>query len=158
MKTLVLFYSYGGNTRRIAKLIQEELDCDLAEIETEKPYTGSYNDVVNQGQREVNSNFQPKLKPILADINSYDRIILGSPVWWYTYAPAMNAFLHEYDLTGKEIWPFATNGGWIGHTFKDFQRACNGALVKTGLNVQFDKATMRTSEKEISTWIKNINK
>ena len=48
------------------------------------------------------------------DISSYDRVILGSPVWWYTFFPAMKTFLYENDLAGKEIWPFLINGGWIG--------------------------------------------
>ena len=63
MKALVLFYSYGGNTRRVAKLVQQETGADLCEIETVTPYTGSYNAVVDQGQREVNSGFEPELKP-----------------------------------------------------------------------------------------------
>ena len=64
MKLLILFYSYGGNTRQIAKLVQQETGGDLCEIEIATPYTGSYNDVVEQGQREVNSGFTPKLKPV----------------------------------------------------------------------------------------------
>ena len=76
MKALVLFYSYGGNTRRVAKLVQQETGADLCEIETVTPYTGSYNAVVDQGQREVNSGFEPELKPISANLSQYDTIIL----------------------------------------------------------------------------------
>ncbi len=59
---------YSGNTRQIAKLVQQETGGDLCEIEIATPYTGSYNDVVDQGQREVNSGFTPKLKPVSADL------------------------------------------------------------------------------------------
>ena len=104
MKALVLFYSYGGNTRRIAKLVQQETGADLCEIETVTPYTGSYNAVVDQGQREVNSGFEPELKPISADLSQYDTIILGTPVWWYTFAPAMRTLLAHQDFSGKVIW------------------------------------------------------
>ncbi|WP_460645695.1 flavodoxin [Lacrimispora brassicae] len=52
MKTLILYYSYGGNTRNIAEHIREALDCDIAEIQTVIPYTGDYDAVVDQGQRE----------------------------------------------------------------------------------------------------------
>ena len=114
MKLLILFYSYSGNTRRIAKLVQQETGGDLCEIETATPYTGSYNDVVDQGQWEVNSGFTPKLKPISADLKNYDTVILGTPVWWYTYAPAMRTLLQSSDCSGKVIYPFATNGGWLG--------------------------------------------
>ena len=122
MKALVLFYSYGGNTRRVAKLVQQETGADLCEIETVTPYTGSYNAVVDQGQREVNSGFEPELKPISADLSQYDTIILGTPVWWYTFAPAMRTLLAHQDFSGKVIYPFATNGGWLGHTFQDIGR------------------------------------
>ena len=111
MKLLILFYSYGGNTRQIAKLVQQETGGDLCEIEIATPYTGSYNDVVEQGQREVNSGFTPKLKPVSADLKNYDTVILGTPVWWYTYAPAMRTLLQSSDFSGKVIYPFATNGG-----------------------------------------------
>lgn len=156
MKTLILYYSYGGNTRRIAEMTQKQVGGDLVEIETEKSYPTDYNAVVEQGQQEVNSGFMPKLKPLSVDIGSYDRIILGSPVWWYTFAPAMNTFLHENDLTDKEVWPFATNGGWIGHTFKDFQRNCHGAQVKDGLNIRFDGTSLMTPEKDILAWISKL--
>ena len=48
------------------------------------------------------------------DLAQFDTIILGAPVWWYTFAPAMHTFLKNTDLSRKTIYPFATNGGWIG--------------------------------------------
>lgn len=156
MNTLILYYSYGGNTRRIAEMIQHRNGGDLAEIETVKPYTGDYNSVVDQGQQEVNRGFMPEIKELNIDVSAYDRIILGSPVWWYTFAPAMKTFLNQYDLSGKIVFPFATNGGWIGHTFQDFEKECNGAEVKNGLNVRFDGATLQTSEKEIEAWLSGM--
>lgn len=156
MKTLVLYYSYGGNTKRIAKLIQNKLNCDILEIETIVPYTGNYNSIVEQGQREVNSGYMPEIKTMDIDINSYDKIILGSPVWWYTFAPAMKTFLYQNDLSSKNIYPFATNGGWIGHTFSDFEKECKGANVHHGLNVRFEEDKLITSEKNISDWLNSI--
>ena len=115
MKTLILYYSYGGNTRRVAQMIQKEVGGDLAEIQTVQPYTGDYNAVVDQGQREIDSGFCPELKPLTVDLKDYDTVVLGSPVWWYTFAPAVHSFLKEADLVGKRVYPFATNGGWLGH-------------------------------------------
>lgn len=88
MKILTVYYSYSGNTRKIAEKIQREIGGDIAEIVTEKPYSGSYNDVVEQGQREVNDGYKPAILPLSKDAAEYDVIILGTPVWWYTYAPA----------------------------------------------------------------------
>lgn len=68
----------------------------------------------------------------------------------------MKTFLNTYDLSGKTVFPFATNGGWIGHTFEDFEKACKGADVKKGMNVKFDEATLRTPEKEIEKWISYV--
>lgn len=157
MKTLILYYSYGGNTKKIAEMIHKEIGGDLVEVKTAKPYSGYYNVVVDQGQQEVNQGYMPEIQPLKIDVQAYDQIILGSPVWWYTFAPAMKTFLNTYDLSGKIIFPFATNGGWIGHTFKDFEQACKGADVKKGLNVKFDGSSLRTPKKEIETWIVRIN-
>ena len=157
MKTLILYYSYGGNTKRIAEMIQKEIGGDIVRMDTVVPYDGDYDTVVNQGQRENAKGYCPELKPLHIDWKAYNTIILGSPVWWYTFAPAMHSFLKQTDLTGKIVYPFATNGGWLGHTLKDFEKACKGAIVKLGLSVRFDESTLRTPEKEIRTWIKAIH-
>lgn len=156
MKSLVVYYSYGGNTKRIAEKIAKETGADILRIETVVPYEGSYNEVVNQGQDEVESGYCPEIKPLSVDISAYDTIILGTPVWWYTFAPAMHTFLKSQEWKGKTVYPFATNGGWIGHTFKDVKNICHGADVKSGLNVHFDESTLRTSMKDIENWIRKI--
>ena len=158
MNALILYYSYGGNTRKIAEHIQKTLRCGCAEIETVKPYTGDYNSVVNQGQQEVDDGFEPEIKHPTKNPDDYDTIILGTPVWWYTYAPAVKTLLSDLDTAGKIIYPFATNGGWIGHTFRDFEKACQGATVKKGLNVRFDEHTLRTPMADIDRWIDWIKK
>lgn len=156
MKPLILYYSYGGNTKGIAEKIQQEIGGELVRIDTAVPYTGSYNQVVDQGQREVDSGYCPELKPVNVDLDAYDTVVLGTPVWWYTFAPAMHTFLKQADLAGKTVYPFATNGGWLGHTMKDFGKLCKGAAVKPGLDVRFDGAKQRTSDAEIQRWIKSI--
>lgn len=156
MRKLILYYSYGGNTRKIAEMIQEKIGGDIAEIETVKSYKGSYDSVVNQGQREVDSGYMPEIKELNVDLDNYDTIIIGTPVWWYTFAPAVKSFLHDYDLSGKSIYPYATNGGWIGHTFEDFKRECGEAKVYPGLNVRFDEHDKRTKDDEIERWVRGI--
>lgn len=121
MKPLVIYYSYRGNTKSIVDMIQKKIDADVLRIETVVPYSTNYNQVVNQGQDEVNRGYCPKLKPVDINLDQYDTIILGTPVWWYTFAPAMHTFLKSQNWKGKTVYPFATNGGWIGHTFEDFQ-------------------------------------
>lgn len=84
MKSIVIYYSYGGNTRHVAEKVATAIGADLAEIETVKPYTGSYDHVVDQGQKEVNSGFQPKIRQIHADLSKYDTVILGTPKMEYS--------------------------------------------------------------------------
>lgn len=156
MKSIVIYYSYGGNTRRVAEQIGKAICADQIQIRTVKPYTGSYDQVVEQGQREVNSGFLPEIQPVEVDLSQYDTVILGTPVWWYTFAPAMNSFLHSVDLSGKTVFPFATNGGWIGHTFRDFAKGCHGASVQAGLNVRFNEDRQITPDADIEKWIRQI--
>ena len=93
MKKVIVYYSYRGNTKSIAEMIQKSTGADIARIETVVPYDGDYNSVVNQGQDEVNSGYCPEIKPLNIDLSKYDEVILGTPVWWYTFAPAMHTFL-----------------------------------------------------------------
>ena len=80
MKTLIIYYSYGGNTKGIAELIQEKVGGDLLRIETVVPYGNDYDQVVNQGQEEVNRGYCPEIQSVNVDWNQYDTIILGTPV------------------------------------------------------------------------------
>lgn len=79
MKSLILYYSYRGNTQHIAERIHAAIGGDIARIDTVVPYTGSYDDVVAQGEREVKQGFLPELKPMDIDLNRYDTIVLGTP-------------------------------------------------------------------------------
>lgn len=156
MKTLILYYSYTGNTKSIADMIQSKIGGDTERIDTVVPYSGDYNSVVDQGHKEVNQGYMPEIKPLSVNLDDYDTIVLGMPVWWYTFAPAMKTFLTNNSLSGKTIYPFATNGGWIGHTFEDIKSICTDANVKKGINIEFDTDRLRTSVSEIENWIKNI--
>lgn len=156
-KILTVYYSYSGNTKKIAEKIHDALGGDIAEIETVVPYSGDYDAVVDQGNEEVQKGFKPKIRPRPVNHADYDVIVLGTPVWWYTCAPATRAFLTAHDLGGKTVYPFATNGGWLGRTLKDVAALCPGADVKPGLDVHFDDTTLRTPDKTIDRWIAAIH-
>ena len=156
MKALVVYYSYSGNTKNIAEHIAKELNADTAVIDTVTPYEGDYNTVVDQGHDEIRKGYKPPIKPVGADLSQYDTIILGTPVWWYTFAPAVKTFIESNNLSGKTIYPFATNGGWLGHTLKDIADECRGATVKDGLDLHFNGAKLVTDKAKIENWIKAI--
>lgn len=159
-KMLIVYYSVSnGNTRKIAEQIQQSTGADIAEIKTVQPYTGAYNDIVEQGQREVNSGYKPEIKPLSLHPEDYDVIAIGTPTWWYTMAPAVLTFLTSHDWQGKTVIPFQTHGGWPGHTIQDIQKACKGATFAHAMKIQFDStggAKMETSQKDVQAWIQQL--
>ena len=89
-KMLVVYYSWSnGNTKRIAEQLTNGTGADIARIETTEPYSGSHEDVVEQGKREVEAGFMPQINPISVNLADYDVIAIGTPTWWYTMAPAV---------------------------------------------------------------------
>lgn len=121
-KMVVVYYSWSnGNTKRIAEQLVNETGADVARIETAEPYRGSHEEVVEQGKREVEAGFMPRINPLSVNLADYDVIAIGTPTWWYTMAPAVLTFLTTNDFTGKTVIPFMTNGGWPGHVIKDMK-------------------------------------
>ena len=161
-KMLVVYYSWSnGNTKQIAEQLAKATGAELAEIDTVQPYTGSYDEVVDQGQREVNAGYKPEIKPLTVNIQDYDVIAVGTPTWWYTMAPAVLTFLSAQDFTGKTVIPFMTNGGWPGHVMKDMKANCKGAEFAHEMEIQFDStggAHLETPEKKIDAWIEAVKK
>ena len=159
-KLLIVYYSWSnGNTERIAKTLQGAAPGDLCRIDTAVPYSGSYNDVVDQGQREVEQGYEPELKPVDVNIADYDVIAVGTPTWWYTMAPAVKTFLHRNDFTGKTVVPFMTNGGWPGHVIRDMKKACPGANIACEMQVKFDSNGgdhLETPEEKITAWAESV--
>ena len=159
-KMLVVYYSWSnGNTEKIALSLQKATGADIAKIETLEPYKGSYDDVVSEGQREVNRGYMRPIKPLDADVQNYDVIAVGTPTWWYTMAPAVKTFLHQQDFTGKTVVPFMTNGGWPGHVIKDMKAACKGANVVCDMQIQFDStggSNLETPQEQINEWIQSV--
>lgn len=125
-KLLIVYDSWScGNTERIAKALQHAAGGDLWKLDTAEPYRGSYSEVVDQGQREVERGFEPELKPLGVDPAEYDCIAVGTPTWWYTMAPAVKTFLHQQQFSGKTVIPFMTNGGWPGICWENFDWNCS---------------------------------
>lgn len=161
-RVLTVYYSWSnGNTERIAKLLQKEIGGDIIRIDTITPYEGSYEDVVNQGQEEVQRGYEPEIKPLGVNISDYDVIAVGTPTWWYTMAPAVRTFLHTESFADKTVIPFMTNGGWPGNVIKDMKTACKGADIKCEMQIQFDStggSRLETPMEDITKWLRNVKK
>lgn len=159
-KILIVYYSWSnGNTEAVARKLQAGLKAELVRIETVQPYTGSYDEVVQQGQDEVSRGYRPVIQPLPVNVEDYDVIAVGTPTWWYTMAPAVATFLEATDWHGKTVIPFMTNGGWPGHVIADIRKACAGANFAQPMQVKFDStggSQMITSETEIESWIQSL--
>lgn len=158
MNKLIVYFSYTNNTRTIANKIKEKLNCDILEIKTVIPYSEDYQSVVDDEQNSEASNHLPEIQEINVDLDKYDEIILGTPVWWYRPVPAIRTFLNQNNLSGKTIIPFATNAGWLGKTFKEIKTLCPNSRVENELNIVFESYSDKliTPEKEIDKWIDSL--
>lgn len=157
---LVLYYSYSnGNTERIARKLSEKTQSEMERIELVQQYTGSYDSVVEQGKREVEEGYTPRIRNLSHDISDYDVIAIGTPTWWYSMAPAILTLLKENDFHGKTLIPFMTNAGWPGHVIRDMERTQPNSKFILPLKVTFDSDggdRMITEEDEIDDWIEKI--
>jgi flavodoxin len=121
MKILVLYYSLDGNTKFIADTISEEINCDILRLNPKKdvPKKGFLKFV--WGGKQVVLNQKPELESLNKDFKEYDLIIMGSPVWAGSYAPAFNTFFSEVNIINKKIALFCCYAGSEGKIFNAFK-------------------------------------
>ena len=164
MKTLIVYFSYNpGNTKRIAEEVHAAIGGDIVRLHTVVPYSSDYNTVVEQAQNEVDRDYKPELKPLGVNIKDYDRIIVGTPTWWYKMASPVLTFLSDNDFTGKIVVPFQTDAGWPREVLEDMSRIAreNGATVEHPHAFRFgsdpdDQSRMVTPQSELTQWIDSL--
>lgn len=100
-----------GNTKIVDEYIRERTGADEFEIVAEKSYDMPYSDLTKLARKETGSGELPPFKGTVNDIEQYDTIFIGCPVWWGTYPQVMFTFFKKYDLNGKTIIPFTTHEG-----------------------------------------------
>ena len=153
-KKLVLFYSWSGTTRRVAKSIAAKAGADLVELQPTVPYPDNYNTTVTQAKKEIQNKYDPPLKPVSIDLNDYDVIYLGTPNWWSSIAPPVVSFLHKVMPADKTIAPFCTHGGGgEGHIARDVRTYCIGCDVLPLLCLPERSIG---EEQKIDSWLKQI--
>lgn len=144
MKTLIAYYSRGGVTAKAAGKLQMLTNGDLFEITGEKNY-GNYFTALRMARKEFSENELPKVVNTVEDFDSYDRILLGFPIWYSKCPQLVLSFLSQYDLAGKEIYPFCTSGTSGPDTAVELlKKSCKGATVHSGLRLnKFNEDTVR---------------
>ena len=144
-----------GNTNVCAEYIQKAVGGDLFEIETTKTYSKDHFKMIEEAKVEMQSGEKAQPKHWLDNLESYDVIFVGYPIWWGTYPPIINTFLEHYDLTGKTIIPFSTSeGSGLLNTVAELREVCKGATVTEALAIRGSQA--RQSEKKVSEWAKKM--
>lgn len=151
---LIAYFSYSGNSRRVAELIQEKTGGDIFRIETINPYPTDYNAVVDQAKKEQEYNYRPKLTAQVDDVGEYDVVFVGYPNWWITMPMAVFTFLEEYDLSGKMVIPFCTHrGSGLGQSVDDIKELCPNSIIIEGLEIMDDEEF----EQQIDNWLNKIH-
>lgn len=151
-KILIAYYSYSGNTKKVAEAIQKEIGGDLFEIKTEGSYPEEYRPMTVQAKKEIEEGYRPKLTTQVDNIAQYDTVFIGSPNWWGTITPQVSSFIETYDLNGKNVIPFITHGGGgVQNTVADLTTQCKGCLVKDDAWVGYGSRTFG-----ISGWLKGL--
>jgi len=114
-KTLVAYFSASGVTEKKAKLLAEVTGGDLFEIEPTERYTQAdlnWMDKKSRSTLEMNDpSSRPAIAKKVADMDAYDTVYVGFPIWWYVEPSIINTFLESYDFSGKTVIPFCTSGG-----------------------------------------------
>lgn len=112
-KVLVVYYSWSGNTKLIADKIAKATGADLLELKLKTPYSQSYSKVLDEAQQALFRQDRPTLVGLPAKLDNYQTIIVGYPLWWASIPMPVASFAEHYDLSGKYLLAFCSNGG--GH-------------------------------------------
>ena len=168
-KVLIVYLSRTNNTKAIAEIIQRNVGGRLVALELSTPYPENYQATVQQVARENETGFLPPLRTQIDSIQTYDVVFVGFPTWGMQLPPPMKSFLRQYNLQGKTIIPFNTNGGYgIGSTFQTVKELCPNSTVLEGftmrggserdgqlLIIEGDKA--KEAETAVVKWLRTIN-
>lgn len=144
-----------GNTGVIARMIQKDVNADIVSLKTVEKYSASYDETVNKGRTEIESNARPALATHIDNINDYDIIFVGYPNWWSDMPMAMYTFFDEHDLSGKTIIPFNTSGGsGLSNTVNEIRQLEPNAQVLNGLTISGSQ--VNNAQNQVDNWLRGL--
>ena len=154
-KVLVAYFSASGVTKGVAQQLAEVTGGTLHEIQPEQPYTDDdldWRDKQSRSSVEMkDKSSRPAITGKLTNMQDYDVIYVGFPIWWYTCPTIINTFMEAYDFKGKTVIPFATSGG------SSIKKACEDLKsAYPQVNWKEGKLLNRVSRKEIENWTKEL--
>lgn len=156
-RKLVAFFSASGVTAKVAEKLSDTIGADLFAIEPKVPYTKADLDWMDKNSRSTLEMKDPASRPEIArvrdNMEEYDTVFVGFPIWWYVAPTIINTFLESYDLTGKTIIPFATSGGsGMGKTNEKLMPSCKGAKLLDGKVLKAN-----VGAKELDDWVAGLS-
>ena len=156
-KVLIAYFSATNNTENIANHLNEILDADLYEIVPETPYTAddlNYNDSSSRSSQEMNDpDSRPVISGSVENMEQYDVIFLGYPIWWGEAPRIINTFLESYDLSGKTIAPFCTSASSpLGSSTTKLQDLTGSAAWLEG-----QRFSGGASVSDVQSWVDSLN-
>ena len=154
-KVLVAYFSATGTTKGVAKQLAEVTGGTLHEIKPAQPYTDAdldWRDKQSRSSVEMqDKSSRPAITDKLTNMQDYDIIYVGFPIWWYTCPTIINTFMETYDFKGKTVIPFATSGG------STIKKACEDLKAAyPDVNWKEGKLLNRASKQELETWVKGL--
>ena len=152
-KTIICYFSASGVTRSVDEKVANLKNADLFEIEPVEKYTEADLDWTDKTSRSTiemqDKSSRPAIKNRVANLDDYDTVIIGFPVWWYTAPTIINTFIEENDLTNKKVYVFVTSGSSsFGGSLKDLKETYPNINFISGIRL-----TPSSSENEILPWL-----
>ena len=155
-KVLVAYFSATGTTKGVAEHIADGLNADLYEIVPQQPYTDAdlnYRDNNSRSTVEMNDpDARPEISGSVENMDQYDIVFLGYPIWWYDAPRIMSTFVESYDFSGKTIVPFCTSGGsGIGSSASNLEKLTSGAIWLDG-----NRLSGSDSQDAVMEWVNSL--
>ncbi|BDR57321.1 flavodoxin [Xylocopilactobacillus apis] len=144
-----------GHTKVIANFIHQKIGGDVYEIIPAKDYPKGFQATADQAEKEQKDDARPKIKNKLPDVNKYDNIFIGSPIWWGGYPMVVRTFLDNVKLNNKNVFPFVTHkGSGMGDTEETLKNQFPKAKISDGLAVEGTAAEQ--SRKDVDEWLSKL--
>ena len=156
-KPLVVYFSWSGNTEKLANLIHDKVGGDIVKIVPTVAYPTVYEELADYAKDERDQDKRPAYNDLNVNMDDYKVVFVGYPIWWYTLPMIMYTFFDNNDFAGKTIVPFNTHlGSGDGGTYDKIKEFEPNATVLKGLPISGSDMNNDQSER-VENWLKDLD-